>query len=130
MTAQMHAKQATGLRNIEPRIRRQRLIIEARYQIDVTPQIVEDYLRGLSADLEMTLHLEPVITSATGKSDPIHDGYEGVIFWLESGAVIYVWDRLKFLTVDIYCCKKFSNEQAIDFTRRFFQTSELEHATI
>ena len=118
------------MRNIEPRVTRQRLIIEARYEISVDAQTVEDYLMGLADDLDMTIHLEPIITSATGKSDPIHDGYEGVIFWLESGAVIYVWDRLKFLTVDIYCCKKFSNEQAIDFTRRFFQTSELEHATI
>ena len=117
------------MKNIELRVARQRLIIEARYSIIVDKVKVKDYLFSLATLLEMTIHpdlTEPIITSATGKSNPIHDGFEGAIFWLESGASIYVWEKFKFLTVDIYTCKRFNNQKAIDFTAKFFETTELE----
>ena len=120
-----------GMKNIEPRVYRQRLIIEARYGIDVGAEDVKNYLLGLAAELKMTLHLpEPIITSATGKSDPIHDGYEGVVIWLESGASIYIWERVRFLSVDIYTCKPFEAKTAVDFTARFFQVSEIVYQEI
>ncbi|OGD43073.1 hypothetical protein A2567_00350, partial [Candidatus Azambacteria bacterium RIFOXYD1_FULL_42_11] len=93
------------MKNIEPRITRQRLVIEARYSAAINREKVKEYLLNLAAELKMTIHpdlKEPIITSATGKSDPIHDGWEGAVFWVESGASIYVWERLNFLTVDIY----------------------------
>jgi len=117
------------MKNIEPRVARQRLVIEARYSIVINKEIVKKYLFDLAKELEMTIHPdleEPIITSATGKSDPIHDGWEGVIFWVESGASIYVWERFNFLTVDIYTCKYFDNQKAVDFTAEFFKTTELE----
>ncbi len=117
------------MKNIEPRVKRQRLVIEARYSNVIDKEIVKKYLFGLAEELEMTIHpdlKEPIITSATGKSNPIHDGWEGVIFWVESGASIYVWERLNFLTVDIYTCKYFENKKAVDFTAKFFKTTELE----
>ncbi len=119
------------MKNIEPRVYRQRLILEARYTIFVDKEKVRIYLLDLAKELNMTLHLpEPIITSATGKSEPIHEGYEGVIFWVESGAVIYVWERLQFLTVDIYSCKPFESKKAIDFTRNFFGITEMEQEEI
>lgn len=121
------------MKNIEPRVYRQRLIIEARYNIEVDRQTVKDYLLKLAEILAMTIHPDipsPIITSATGKSNPIHDGYEGVIFWLESGSTIYIWEKFKFLTVDIYTCKEFDNKKAIEFTKSFFKISEIEYQEI
>lgn len=117
------------MKNIEPRVARQRLIMEARYSTVVDGEKIKSYLFDLAALLEMTIHpdlKEPIITSATGKSNPIHDGWEGAIFWVESGASIYVWEKLNFLTVDIYTCKRFDNQRAVDFTANFFETTELE----
>ncbi len=117
------------MKNIEPKVYRQRLVIEARYTIEVNRETVKKYLLDLAKELGMTLNLpEPIITSATGKSDPIHDGYEGVVIWLESGASIYIWEKLNFLTVDIYTCKPFNAKKAVDFTADFFQTSEMEYS--
>ena len=121
------------MKNIEPRITRQRLVIEARYSAAINREKVKEYLKNLAAELKMTIHpdlKEPIITSATGKSDPIHDGWEGAVFWVESGASIYVWERLNFLTVDIYTCKRFDNQKAIDFTAKFFETTEMEYREI
>ena len=121
------------MKNIEPQVYRQRLVIEARYTIEVTRETVKKYLLDLAKELGMTLHpslAEPIITSATGKSNPIHDGYEGIVIWLESGSSLYIWEKFKFLTADIYTCKPFPAKKAIDFTAQFFQTSEMEHLEI
>ncbi len=121
------------MRNIEPAIQRQRLIIEARYTIDVDREVVKKYLLDLVKFMGMNLHPEhpePLITSATGHSNPIHDGYEGFCFWLESGTAIYIWEKLKFLSVDIYSCKNFETKKALDFTKNFFQTTETEFQEI
>ena len=119
------------MKNIEPRVHRQRLVIEAHYTEKIDQTMVKKYLIDLAKELEMTIHpdlKEPIITSATGKSNPLHDGYEGVIIWLESGAQIYVWEKLNFLTVDIYTCRAFNSQIAIDFTANFFKTTDLEYS--
>lgn len=121
------------MRNIEPGVYRQRLVIEARYTIEATREIVKKYLLDLAKELQMTVHpdlKEPLITSATGKSDPVHDGYEGIILWVESGATIYVWEKVNFLTVDIYTCKPFDPKKAVNFTTQFFKLSEVEYQEV
>ncbi len=118
------------MKNLEPLIHRQRLVIEAKYDRVVTREVVNDFLLLLARELKMTLHPDvpvPIITSATGKSLPIHDGYEGAIFWVESGAQIYIWSRVKFLTVDIYTCKSFDPLLAVQLTKDFFNTTEIVH---
>jgi S-adenosylmethionine/arginine decarboxylase-like enzyme len=117
------------MRNIEPEIHRQRLIIEARYGIKVGRETVREYLLDLIRIMGMTIHPqqpEPIITSATGKSKPLHDGYEGFCFWLESGVSIYIWERYNFLSIDMYSCKKFEKEVALEHAKKFFQISDLE----
>jgi S-adenosylmethionine decarboxylase len=122
------------MKNIEPRVYRQRLVVEARYTIEVNRETVKKYLLDLAKELGMTLHPslpeQPIITSATGKSNPIHDGYEGIVIWLESGASLYIWERSRFLTTDIYTCKPFDAKKAVDFVAKFFQTSEIEYSEL
>lgn len=122
------------MKDIEPSVYRQRLVIEARYTIEVNSETVKKYLLDLAKELGMTLHPslpeQPIVTSATGKSNPIHDGYEGIVIWLESGASLYIWERSKFLTTDIYTCKPFDAKKAVDFVAKFFQTSEIEYSEV
>ena len=111
------------MRNIEERVYRQRFIIESHYNKKVTKEMVGDFLLKLASKLDMHVHPDlpkPIVTSATGKSKKLHDGYEGVLFWLESGCVLYVWEKLNFLTLDIYSCKKFDDKKALKFAAEFF----------
>ena len=117
------------MKNLEPEIYRQRLIIEAKYTIKVERETVRKYLLDLIEFMGMTIHPqqpEPIITSATGKSKPLHDGYEGFCFWLESGVSIYIWERYNFLSIDIYSCKAFDRQEALNFTTDFFKISQVE----
>ena len=121
------------MKNIEPSIHRQRLVIEAHYTVAMSREIVKKYLLDLAHELGMTVHpdlKEPLVTSATGKSNPIHDGYEGIMLWLESGVQIYVWERYHFLTVDIYTCSFFEIKKAVDFTTHFFALSDMVYQEI
>ena len=116
------------MKNLEPLIHRQRLSIEAKYDRKVTRDDVSEFMLLLARELKMTLHPEapkPIITSATGQSKEIHDGYEGAVFWVESGAQVYIWERVKFLTVDIYTCKSFDPLLAVQLTKDFFNTTEI-----
>ena len=114
------------MKDLEPRVYRQRLIIEARYAKPITEDLVKRYLLELTRVAGMTVINGPFISSATGKAKPIHAGYEGAVIWAESGAQIYTWEQFNFLTVDVYTCKRFDDQKLIDFTREFFQLTELE----
>jgi S-adenosylmethionine decarboxylase len=88
--------------NLAPEIFRKRLIVEGKYSANIeTQQFVEDFLSNLSKELEMTIIAGPFVSSATDKTIPLHDGFEGSLVWAESGANTYIWSRSKFCTVDI-----------------------------
>ncbi len=107
--------------NLAPEIFRKRLIIEGKYTAEITSaQFVEDFLSDLSREMEMTIIAGPFISSATGKAILLHDGFEGSLVWAESGANTYIWSNSKFCTVDIYSCKDFDSEKAINFVRERF----------
>lgn len=93
-------------------------------------KFVSDFLEKLSKKLEMTIIAGPFISSATGKSIPLHDGYEGSLVWAESGANIYVWTNSKFFTIDIYSCKDFNSEDTIEFIKNEFNIIEFSYYEI
>ncbi|QQR50031.1 SET domain-containing protein-lysine N-methyltransferase [Candidatus Nomurabacteria bacterium] len=114
--------------NLAPEIFRKRLIIEGKYTVEIKEeQFVTDFLSDLSRELGMTIIAGPFISSATGKSVPLHDGYEGSLVWAESGANTYIWTRSKFCTVDIYSCKEFDSEKAISFIKERFGIIEFSY---
>lgn len=115
------------MKNIEPRVYRQRLIIEARHSIEINQNIIKKFLSELSKTIDMTpLLKEPfVFYSKQGKP-----GYQGVVFWTESGALLYTWDDFNLITIDTYSCKTFQKEKVIELVKEFFKTTELEHQEI
>jgi S-adenosylmethionine decarboxylase len=105
--------------NLGPEIFRKRLIIEGKYTSFIENEaFVNDFLINLSKEMEMTIINGPHISSATGKAIPLHDGYEGSLVWAESGANTYIWTKFNFCTVDIYSCKNFDTNKAIEFVKK------------
>ena len=115
------------MKDLEPRITRQRLIIEAKYENDYDEEDINRFLLELGKTLEMTIDIEPYVKLAEAE---IHTGYYGYVHWIESGCHIYVWIRLKFLSVDIYTCKHFSVENAVNFVKDYFKTVEIVHKEV
>lgn len=114
------------MKDLAPQVYRQRLLIEARYERTVSRSDVESYLRQLPTELDLRIYSDPVVYSPGGEGREINQGYDGFVALIDSGIAIYVWDHAKFLSVVIYTCKSFDQTRAIDFTRAFFATTELE----
>lgn len=110
------------MKDLAPAIHRQRLVIEGYPVAPVTDAQIKDYLTKLSDVLKMTTLIEPV----THRSDKY--GWAGWIHWETSGAHFYAWEQpLLFFSVDIYTCKEFTVQDAIDFTQSYFQTTKIEY---
>ena len=116
------------MKDIEPKVFRQRLLVEAKIDIKVTESVVEDYLRKLAEHLELRIYGNPVVysTSDTGGKE-INQGFDGFVPLIDSGISISVWSSVKFIVVLIHTCKRFEVNRALDFTKTFFRATEIVH---
>jgi len=113
------------MKDLAPKIYRQRLIIEGFYTIEIKPIKLKKFMKNLSVQLGMTVIYGPIVKNLAGKINPLHKGFECVLIWAESGTSIYTWNKERFFTIDIYSCKKFDVNTAVKFTKDFFGAKEL-----
>jgi hypothetical protein len=110
------------MKDLAPDILRQRLIIEGVPAFVISDAHIKKYLSKLSDTLEMNTLLEPI----THLSDKF--GWAGWIHWETSGAHFYAWEQPRvFFSVDIYTCKAFPVSKAVDFTKSYFNTLNIEY---
>lgn len=108
------------MKDLAPAIHRQRLIIEGYPAKSITDDEIKTYLSQLSKVTEMIELTTPV----THQSDRY--GWAGWIHWETSGAHFYAWDDpLLFFSVDIYTCKEFDVEKTVQFTKEFFNATQV-----
>ena len=108
------------MEDLAPKIYRQRLIVEGKCDQPITDSQIKEYLVKLSEALKMTTLIDPV----THKSDKY--GWAGWIHWDSSGCHFYAWDKpFPFFSADIYTCKKFDVDTAVNFTKEFFGAKEI-----
>jgi S-adenosylmethionine decarboxylase len=103
------------MKDLAPGIFRQRLVVEGLVERPILEEEIKAYLSQLSNVLDMNLLVEPV-THLSPKF-----GWAGWVHWETSGAHFYAWDEPElFFSVDIYTCKAFNDQTAVDFTSSFF----------
>lgn len=113
------------MRDLAPDIYRQRLVVEGYPRKPITDKDIIRYLIELSTKTGMKKLIEPV----THLSDSY--GWAGWIHWETSGAHFYAWNQPRlFFSVDIYTCKEFSNQEAVAFTKDFFDVTDIEYRSV
>ena len=106
--------------DLAPAIYRQRLIIEGYPDAPISDEQIKDYLSNLSSKLGM-IQLIPAVTHCSDLY-----GWAGWIHWETSGAHFYAWERpILFFSVDIYTCKAFDPQTAVDYTRDYFKATKI-----
>ena len=115
----------TDMKNLLPEVFRKRLIIEGFYKNEMNPRVIKSLFHKLSSALSMTPITEPLIFSPTGKGKGLHHGLAGYMAWVESGVSIYTWEDKHFFTIDIYTCKDFDNDVAVEIVRTHLKTDKL-----
>jgi S-adenosylmethionine decarboxylase len=115
------------VRDLAPDIVRQRLLIEGLYGRDVSREDVERYLIDLAAHLSLRTYGNPIVHAPGGAGKDENQGFDAFIPLIDSGISLYVWSKRRFFAVVLFTCKAFDAQAALDFTRRFFGASEIEH---
>ena len=120
------------MKNLEPKVFRQRLIIEGHYSIEASGESLREYLNKLSKVMKMRIFSGPY-SWPPDKWDkpeiPLHE-LNGFVAWTESGCHVYDWRKVKFFTSDIYSCKKFDVDRVVKFTKEFFDSDDAVHESI
>ncbi|MFC1529656.1 S-adenosylmethionine decarboxylase [Gemmatimonadota bacterium] len=122
---------AAILRDIQPQVIRQRLIIEGTTNQLVDIELIHTYLISLSENLSMHIKDGPVTYSAEelpveGTWSSPHMGYAGWLYWVSSGVHFHSYPTAPpIFSVDAYTCKPIDVEAAVEFTRSFFNPMDL-----
>ncbi len=114
------------MKDLEPQIYRQRLTIEGKYQGDITADKISAFLKDFADLLEMSPLTEPFIFTPNEIGHEIHHGVAGFMAWAESGCSMYTWDKFNFLSVEIYTCKKFDVQSAVNYVKDYFDCIEID----
>ena len=114
------------MKNLAPDITRKRLLIEAKYGILVDGNSIKEYFKGLTNNLDLRTYGNPIIHSPSGRGKEENQGYDAFVPLIDSGISLYIWTNKKFLSCVLYTCKDFSTNIAVEFTKTFFKTAELE----
>jgi len=110
------------MKDLAPEIYRQRLVLEGYPNQAISDNEIKQYLSELSSKIDM----HALITPVTHRSDKF--GWAGWIHWETSGAHFYAWEEPRlFFSVDIYTCKSFVPQAAVQFTKDFFNIDTLEY---
>jgi S-adenosylmethionine decarboxylase len=99
----MQEKENSQWHEIAPQIHRQRISIAGKSKEPLTAEKIKSYLKNLAPALDMVQLSEPLVIGNTGW-----------MHWETSGTVL-TWDDKNFY-IDIYTCKPFTPQTAIDFT--------------
>ena len=102
--------------DLAPEVVRQRMVIEGTLHSPFAPEQMTQFCEEITKVLDMTFVTTPICNY-----DPDY-GWCAYTHWKESGMHIYSWDDRKppFFSVDIYTCKKFEPQHAINYVEEFF----------
>lgn len=114
------------MKDLAPRITRQRLLIEGFYKIKADEKTIKDYFNSITKELGLKMYGAPIIFSPGGKGKEINEGYDAFVPLIDSGISVYVWSNENFLSLIIYTCKSFDEKKAIEITREFWQLESIE----
>jgi len=120
------------MKNLEPKIFRQRLIMEGHYQDEADGETIKDYLNQLSKVCQMRIFSGPYSWPPDKWDHPevkLED-LNGFVAWRESGCHVYAWNACKFFTSDVYSCKPFDVDKVVKFTKDFWKSKDIRHKAI
>lgn len=115
------------MKNLAPKLTRQRLLIEGFFSISVDKNTIKDYFKKITEALKLKMYGNPIIFSPKGIGKKENQGYDAFVPLIDSGIAVYIWSNAKFFSIVIYTCKKFSEELAISATKSFFKARKIAY---
>jgi S-adenosylmethionine decarboxylase len=113
------------MRNLAPKIFRQRLLIEGFYKANVDRSFIESYFLEITKALKLTMYGKPIIFSPEGLGKEENQGFDAFVPLVDSGISIYIWSSSRFFSGILYTCKGFDEKKAIEITKEFFKIEKI-----
>jgi len=114
------------MKDLAPDIYRQRLLIEGIYEIDVNIETIHQFFSTLLSGVGANAAGDAIVNSSLGQGRAENQGIEAFIPLIESGVALYTWQSSRFISLIIYTCKAFEEDQALAIVADFFQLSQME----
>ena len=98
---------------------------------DCKPGVCDDlnlcyrFLDTIVPKLGMEKQAPPNIFFTDARRFPDKAGLSGWVPLVESSVVIHTLSPKNFITVDVYCCKYFDKQKALDLCQRYFIPSKI-----
>ncbi|MCB1056100.1 MAG: S-adenosylmethionine decarboxylase [Acidobacteria bacterium] len=87
-----------------------------------------EFLDKICIHLKMTKQTQPYIFKTCETAFPGRPGYSGWVPIIESGIQIHTSAHNQFISVDVYSCRPFDQEEVVEFTKRWFNPTHVDTA--
>ncbi len=85
-----------------------------------------EFLDQICAHLNMTKQTQPYIFKTCERAFPGRPGYSGWVPIIESGIQIHTSARNRFVSVDVYSCRKFDAAEVVAYVQKWFGARDVE----
>ena len=85
-----------------------------------------EFLDQICAHLHMTKQTQPYIFKTCERTFPGKPGYSGWVPIIESGIQIHTSSNNRFVSVDVYSCRKFDARHVEEYVRQWFQPRSVQ----
>lgn len=99
---------------------------------DCNPGVCDDldlcyrFLDTIVGELGMEKQAPPSIFRSDAERYPDKAGLSGWVPLIESSVVIHTLSPKNFITIDVYCCRDFDEEKALESCKRHFLPNRVE----
>jgi len=101
----------------------------ASYEKLASVEAITNFLDMLPAQIEMTKIMPPYVFKYDGGDKPEDWGVSGFVIIAESHISIHTFPEKKYFSIDIFSCKEFDIEKALNIIKEYFETEDLEVRT-
>lgn len=85
------------------------------------------FLNELPSQLGMKILTHPYVIHAQGNDKKDPGGWTGFVVIQESHISVHTFPKRGFVTIDVYSCKEFDTEKALDYLKNLFKPKEVEY---
>jgi S-adenosylmethionine decarboxylase len=89
-----------------------------------------EFLDQICRHLHMTKQTQPYIFKTCETAFPGRPGYSGWVPIIESGIQIHTSAYNRFISVDIYSCRPFDEDDVVAFVKRWFEPENIDTALL
>ncbi len=92
-------------------------------------KLLYQILEHLPEKLKMRILRKPVLSKIASDSH-LNFGYSGFVILMESHVSLHTWPEENFAAIDVYSCKDFNKEDAINYLKKSLATNDLKVKSI